>query len=122
MPLNKVNTAQAIRGRIKLLTNKQRKDCQDVIAQLVYADLGRSAGTLHRSGDARLDMQGFTSEGAANLQVQIGKGTAAAVLIASTTWTTTDPKNQIGVQNGVISVLNQSLDTETVWELQGQLP
>ena len=120
MPLTKINTDIPIRGRIIPNAN-QRRDCQAVIRELDFADLGRGQGTLHTVGVARLDMQGNTGT-AANLQVQIGTQTAAVALIANTVQTVTDPANQRGVVNGAISVLNQSLDSGTEWRLTGTLP
>ena len=121
MPLQKTNTGNAIRGRVDP-NARQRSDCQAVMAQLVFADLGRGPGTLHEVGDARLDMQGRTAAGDANLQVQIGRGTVAAAMIANSVQQTTDPQNQRGAANGAISVLNQSMDSGTVWNLTGSLP
>ncbi|MDX0698132.1 hypothetical protein [Sinorhizobium medicae] len=120
MPLTKTNTNNAIRGRITP-NGKQEKDCQAVIAEITFADLGRGAGTLHTVGGARVDMQGPTKEGA-NIQVQIGKGTVAAAIISNSVQQTTDPANQRGAANATISVLNQSMDSGTVWELTGTLP
>jgi hypothetical protein len=57
-----------------------------------------------------------------NLQVQIGVGTVAAALIDNSVLQTTDPANQRGASKGAISVLNQSLDSGTVWTLTGTLP
>lgn len=121
MPLNKINTNNPIRGVI-VPNAAQRSDCQAVIALLTYADLGRGAGTLHTVGVARLDMQGRTAAGDANIQVQIGGGSVAAAMIAASAQHATDPANQSGVANGAISVLNQSMDTRTVWNLTGSLP
>ena len=121
MPLTKTNTGNAIRG-IVVPTAAQQRDCQAVIALLDFADLGRGAGTLHRVGDVRLDMQGNTAAGDANLQVQLGGGTVAAALIANSVLAITDLMNQNGARNGVISVLNQSMDFSTVWSLTGTLP
>ena len=121
MALTKTDTGNPIRG-IVIPNNAQRSDCQDVIAQLTFADLGRGAGTLHTSGNARLDLQGHTANGSVNLQVQIGGGTTAAALVAPTVLQITDPINQRGGANGAISVLNQSLDSGTVWTLTGTLP
>ncbi|MCA6384535.1 MAG: hypothetical protein IM605_02505 [Cytophagales bacterium] len=121
MPLTKTNTGSAIRGRVNP-NQAQRRDCQEVIARVNFADLGRGARTLYTVGVARLDMQGHTAEGDANLQVQIGGGTVAAAIIANTVQRTTNLENQRGVSNGVISVLTQSLDTGTVWNLTGSLP
>ena len=121
MPLTKANTNNAIRGRI-VPNAGQRTDCQDVIAMLSFADLGRGAGTLHVSGVARLDLQGHTAAGDVNLQIQIGGSTAAAALVAATVLQIADPTNQRGGANGAISVLNQSLDSGTVWNLTGILP
>jgi hypothetical protein len=67
-------------------------------------------------------MQGRTGTGDANIQVQIGNGTAAAAIITTSVLQTQDPANQRGAANGAISVLNQSLDTGTVWTLSGTLP
>lgn len=121
MPLTKTNTGNAIRG-IAVPNAAQRRNCQAVIALLDFADLGRGAGTLHSVGDVRLDMQGYTAGGDANLQVQIGGGTVAASLIANSVLAITDPMNQNGARNGAISVLNQSMDFGTVWSLTGTLP
>jgi hypothetical protein len=119
MPLIKTNTHNAIRGKVVLNADK-RKDSYAVIAKIKFADLGRGAGTLHTSGSARLDMQGHTADGD-NLQVQIGNGTVSAVLVADSVLQTKDQVNQRGVQNAVISVLNQSVDTGTIWKLTGSL-
>ncbi|MDX0256581.1 hypothetical protein GOC32_16635 [Sinorhizobium meliloti] len=121
MPLTKTNTNNAIRGRT-IPNSGQRKDCNAVIAKITFADLGRGAGTLHTLGDARVDMQGRTAAGDANIQVQIGKGTVAAAIIFNSVQQTTDPANQRGAAKGTISVLNQSMDTGTVWNLTGTLP
>lgn len=121
MPLTKTNSNNVIRGII-VPNAGQRRDCQDVIALLDFADMARGAGTLYTVGAARLDMQGHTAAGDANLQVQIGGGTVAAALIADSVSTITDPMNQNGARNGAISVLNQSMDSGTVWNLTGTLP
>ena len=121
MPLTKTNTGNAIRG-IVVPTAAQRHDCQDVIALLDFTDMGRGPGTLHTVGVARLDMQGRTAAGDANLQVQIEGGTVAAALIANSVLIITDPTNQRGASNGAISVLNQSMDTGMVWTLTSTLP
>lgn len=121
MPLLKQDTRNRIRGSI-IPNGGQRSDCQTVIASLTFADLTRGSGTLHTHGIARLDMQGRTAQGEANLAVQIGNGTVAQALIASSVLRTNDPRNQIGAANGAISVLNQSLDTQTIWNLSGSLP
>src|SRR5437016_4861310 len=121
MPLNKINTGNPIRSII-VPNAAQRTDCQDVIAKLTFADLGRGAGTLYTVGVARLDMQGHTGGGDANLQVQIGTRTASAALIANSVLQTKGPENQRGAANGSISVLNQSLDSGTIWNLTGTLP
>lgn len=106
------------------LTNAQREACHNVISQFEFSDLSRQAGTLHVSNDrvARLDLQGRMHEGTVNLQVQIGDSSVAAALIAREVCTIDDPINQVGGRNGVISVLNQSLDTGTIWKLVGTLP
>lgn len=121
MPLTRTNTGNPIRG-ILVPNAAQRRDCQAVIALLTFADMGRGSGTLHTSGVARLDMQGRTAAGDANLQVQIGGSTVAAALIANSVLATTDPTNQRGASNGAISVLNQSMDSGTIWNLTGTLP
>lgn len=121
MPLTKTQTQNAIRGRV-VANAQQRTDCQNVMKALQFADLGRGAGTLRTSGVARLDMQGRTAAGDANLQVQIGNGTVAAAIIANSVQHTADPNNQRGAVNGVISVLNQSMDNGYIWELTGTLP
>lgn len=122
MPLTKTNTGIAIRGRV-VPNASQRKDSQEVMAMAQFADLGRGAGTLHTSASrvARLDMQGQTAEGD-NLQVQIGTGTVAAVIVAATVQNTADPTNRRGVDNAINSVLNQSMDSGTVWKITGSLP
>ncbi|MBY5524414.1 hypothetical protein HFO60_26900 [Rhizobium leguminosarum] len=121
MPLTKTNTNNAIRGRI-VPSCGQRNDCKAVIAQITFADLGRGAGTLHSVGVARVDMQGRTAAGDANIQVQMGGHTVAAAMIFNSVQQTTDPANQRGAANGTISVLNQSMDSGTVWNLTGTLP
>ncbi len=97
-------------------------DCQNVIALFTYDDLGRKAGTLHNFGQARLDMQGITTNGYYNLQVQVGNYSVAAVLVSNTVLQTMDISNQKGISNAVISILNQSLDSGTIWKLSGSLP
>lgn len=121
MPLTKTNTGNAIHGRV-IPNAVQRRDCQAVIAQLNFADLGRGAGTLHTVGVVRLDMQGHNAAGDANIQVQIGGGTVAAAIIANSVQQTADSINQRGASNGAISVLNQSMDSGTIWHLTGTLP
>jgi hypothetical protein len=121
MPLTKTNTNSAIRGYVAP-TRAQRADCQAVIAQLTFADLGRGAGTLHTVGTARLDMQGRTAAGAANLQVQIGAASTSAAIVAASVQHIADPANQRGAASATISVLNQSLDSATIWDLTGTLP
>ena len=121
MALIKTNTGNAILGIVVPNAN-QRKDCYKVIALLDFADLGRGAMTLHEIDDIRLDMQGRTAAGDANLAVRIGRGVCASALISNTALLTTDLTNQKGVSNAVISVLNQSLDTGTNWMLTGALP
>lgn len=121
MPLTRTNTGNPIRG-IQVPNAAERRDCQAVIVMLTFADIGRDPRTLHTSGSARLDIQGRTSSGDVNLQVQIGESTVAAALIANSVLTTRDPTNQRGVSNGAISVLNQSMDSGTVWTLTGNLP
>lgn len=121
MPLTKTNTQNQIRGII-VPKAAERRDCHAVIAQIDFDDLGRGSGTLHTSGVARIDMQGRTFGGDANIQVQIGGATAAAVMVANSVLGTKDQTNQRGVSNAVISALNQSLDTCKVWEVAGELP
>ena len=121
MPLIKTDTGNPIRGIIVPNAN-QREDCYAVIAMLDFADLGRGPGTLHVSGVARLDLQGHTAAGDVNLQVQIGGGSVVAALVAPTVLAIPDPANQRGAANGTISVLNQSMDTGTIWTLTGTLP
>jgi hypothetical protein len=121
MPLTKTNSGNAIRGLVPV-NNAVRSQCQGVIAQFVYADLGRGAGTLHTNGNARLDMQGKTATGASNLQVQVGGGSVAAAIVDASVLQTSDAQNQAGVKNAVISILNQSMDSGTVWNLTGKLP
>lgn len=120
MPLTKATTNNIIRGRI-IPNGKQRQDCQAVIVKLTFADYGRGAGTLHKEGAARLDMQGRTATGA-NIQVQIGDLTVAAALIDDTVLATTDPINRIGASRAGISALNQSMDSGQVWSVTGTLP
>lgn len=121
MAIVKANSGNAIAGII-VPNAAQRAACQDVIAQLQFADLGRGAGTLHTVGAARLDMQGRTAAGAANLQVQIGGNTAACALVAATVQGINDPQNRVGGANAAISALNQSLDSGTIWNVTGTLP
>ncbi|MBY3447186.1 hypothetical protein HFN83_32195 [Rhizobium laguerreae] len=121
MLLIKTNTNNAIGGKT-IPNSGQRNDCKAVIAQITFADLGRGDGTLHTVGVARFDMQGRTAAGDANIQVQMGGGTVAAAMIFNSVQQTTDPANQRGAANGSISVLNQSMDSGTVWNLTGTLP
>jgi len=120
MPLNKNDTGNPIRGNIPL-NAAQRAQCQAVIAALEYADLSLS-GTRHTVGTARLDIQNPPAGGGVNLQVQVANYTVAAVVIAATALQERDPVNRIGVVNGAISALNQSLDNGNVWELTGSIP
>ncbi|RYC32450.1 hypothetical protein D3273_08650 [Lichenibacterium minor] len=121
MPLHRVNTGRVIPG-IVIPNTAQRADCQNVMAMLDYADIGRGAGTLHTSGVARLDMQGRTAAGDANLQVQIGGGTVSALLVSNTAQHETNHQNQVGVANAAIGTLNQSMDSGTIWHLNGSIP
>lgn len=121
MPLTKTNTGNAI-PRIVVPNARQRERCYEVIAQLDFADLGRGAMTLHTVDDVRLDMQGRTAAGDANLAVQIGGGVCASAVISHTALIVNNTENQRGVSNAAISVLNQSLDTGNNWTLTGQLP
>jgi len=121
MPLTKTNSGNAIRGLVPA-NQAVRSQCQGVTALFAYADLGRGAGTLHVNGNARLDMQGKTASGASNLQVQVGGGTVAAALVDASVQQTKDAQNQAGVKNAVISILNQSMDSGTIWNLTGKLP
>ncbi|PRP90769.1 hypothetical protein ENSA5_62030 [Enhygromyxa salina] len=121
MPLVKVNTGVAIPHAV-VPNAGQRRDCHDVIAQLQFADLGRGPGTLHTVGAVRLDMQGHNAAGDANIQVQIGGGSCASALISHTVLAITDPANQRGGAQGARSVLEQSLDSVTNWQLNGTLP
>lgn len=121
MPIVKANSGTAIAGII-VPNAAQKTACQDVIAQLQFADLGRGPGTLHTVGVARLDMQGHTAAGVANLQVQIGGNTAACALVAGSIQAITDPTNQRGGANAAISALNQSLDSGTIWNVTGNVP
>lgn len=121
MPLNRINTGIAIRGRVTP-NQGQRNQCHAVIAKLEFEDLDRGKQTLYTNGDARLDIQGRTASGDVNLQVQIGRGTVAAALVANSALQPTDEANKRGVRNNAISVLNQSMDFGTVWRLTGTLP
>ena len=121
MPLTKTDSGNRIRG-VGQPTPRQRSDCHEVIAQLDFADLGRGAGTLHEFGQVRLDLQGRTGAGDVNLQVQIGRATVAAALIAHTVLGAGDEANRRGAASAAISVLNQSLDSGTIWHLAGSLP
>jgi hypothetical protein len=120
MPIRKTRDTQ-IRGHIQP-NAKQRKECQALINQIKFADLGRSAKTLYKSAGARLDMQGSTSDGGKNLQVQIGDDTAAAALLAKTVLAEKDATNQKGVANATISALQQSLDSGYVFKVTGSIP
>jgi hypothetical protein len=121
MPIVKANSGNPIAGVI-VPNAAQRNACQDVIAQLVFADLGRGAGTLHTVGVARLDMQGHNAAGAANLQVQIGNSTVACALVAGSIQAMGDAANQRGGAAAAISALNQSLDSGTIWNVTGSVP
>ena len=123
MPLERKNTENDVRGAIAL-TKAQCESCYNVISKFDFADLFRTPRTLHISDDnvARLDLQGRTKEGVVNLQVQIGSFSVAAVLIAPDVCAIEDPQNQVGGRKGVISVLNKSLETTTIWTLGGTLP
>ncbi|UJX41480.1 hypothetical protein K9F62_01915 [Desulfovibrio sp. JY] len=120
MPLQKTNTGNIIPG-IFPLNATQRQDCHKAIGQIVFADLGRGPGTLHISGCARVDVQSVSPRGV-DLNVQIAGSSVAAALVALTVLQITDPVNQVGGANGAISVLEQSLDTGTIWHLDGTLP
>jgi hypothetical protein len=122
MSLVKTNTNQPIRDVLANPNKKMRAECHCVIAMLTFADLQRGPGTLHTEGDVRLDMQGRISGGGVNLQIQIGGRTIAAVIVAATVQQVADPDNQRGVANAVISALNQSLDSGTIWQVSGTLP
>lgn len=120
MPLARTDTGNEIRGRT-VPNRVQEELCHRVIAQFNFSDLGRGAGTLHQEGGVRLDMQGRTAAGV-NIQVQIGQSTVAAAIVNDTVQQTSDPNNQRGAANAVISVLEQSMDSGTIWNVTGSLP
>ena len=107
--------------------NAQRGSCQNVIAQLQYADLWRGAGTLRDNGVIRVDMQGHIPGPPIqyNMQVQVngiqGKSTVAHAIISSTIQTA-DSANQRGALRSVIAALNQSLDTGNSYTVTGTSP
>jgi hypothetical protein len=63
-----------------------RKEAIAMISDVSAEDLGRSAGTLHggRGDSIRVDMQGQTSSGHSNIQIQLngvrGNSTIATIL------------------------------------------
>jgi hypothetical protein len=74
----------------------------------------------------RIDMQGTTTGTADtpvqhNLQLQMGNSTIAHVNV-SVSVKTTDPINQKGVVNKVVSALNQSMDTGLSYAVEGSIP
>ena len=121
MPLNQVNTGTPIPNVLANPNAAQHANSQAVIAQLTFANLGRGPMTLHTVGVARLDMQGHTAAGAANLQVQIGGQTIAAAVVAATALVAAGG-HQNGVAHAARAVLVQSMNTGTIWHLNGALP
>lgn len=127
MPINVV-AGGAINNRYpNALNGTQRSDAQAVIALLDYADLFRGAGLLRKSGTMRVDMQGVIpgTPVRSNIQVQVnGVNGFSTVAHAdfSRNLDTTDPANQRGALNKVISALNQSLDHGTSYTVSGTNP
>lgn len=123
MALKTINTQNEIRNSISL-NKKLNKTCCDVIIQFEFDDLFHKQGTLHESDDrqVRLDLQGRTQNGTVNLQVQIGRHSVAAVLIAPEICTLDVPEHQGIACESVITILKQSLTTGTIWQLSGSLP
>ncbi len=129
MPITKQNTNRPIRNtntrgtqiQAVNLTNGQRAACQNVIAQLTFADLSGRARTIHTNHPARLDLQGILANGSLNLQVQVGANSVAGALVESSSLLTQDSANQRGVARAVISALNQSLDSNTMWRVFGNV-
>ncbi|HEU0012566.1 MAG TPA: hypothetical protein VFQ45_02745 [Longimicrobium sp.] len=66
-----------------LTNSKMRKEAAELIGQVDYAGIWRGAGTIAKSDTMRIDNQGKTSGGAANLQIQVGSGTIAHVQVSA---------------------------------------
>jgi hypothetical protein len=126
-----VTAGAAIRGRY-VANAGERAVAQALMTQLQYDDLWRGSGTVRndRAGGMRIDMQGTTTATPTtpvqhNLQVQkngVSGNSTVAHANVSVTLQTTDPMNQRGVVNKVISALNQSMDTGHSYTVTGSIP
>ncbi|MCE8034447.1 MAG: hypothetical protein LPK20_13240 [Halomonas sp.] len=68
------------------MNQTQHGDAVTAINSLTDTAIWRGAGTIISQGTVRIDVQGYTSDGDLNLQVQIngvsGNSTVAAILVA----------------------------------------
>ena len=109
------------------LNANQRNAAHNLIAQLQFADLWRGPGTLHTSGNMRIDMQGVIpaagqTPAQQNIQVQTGNLTIAHANVSHSMGNITNPENQLGAVRRVISALEQSLDTGHSFTVTGTIP
>ncbi len=89
-------------------------DAVTAINALEYHHLWRGPGTAIRSGTVRIDLQGYTTAGQMNLQVQInGVGapsTVATVLVAATCQALPPPSQRGGPQQiEIVRVIKSAL-------------
>ncbi|KAG0633584.1 hypothetical protein HOY80DRAFT_929857 [Tuber brumale] len=61
-----------------------------------------SAGTIHFDQDFRLDMQGKTTNGGYNLQIQINRGTTISTLKAAAPRTVAGPVIATGTESATV--------------------
>jgi hypothetical protein len=97
------------------INSRTRENAHAAIGKVGYADLSRGAGTLHTSGNVRVDMQGHTQTHS-NIQAQVGGSTVAGALVDHGLHSS-DPANQRGIARGARSALEQSLDDGHMYHL-----
>jgi len=123
--------SSAIPNRYCGMNSSQQEAAREAIDNLQYADVFRGAKSKVSQDAAktmRVDVQGDVTETGSpikkNIQVQVngvsGHSTVAAVLV-STSATTADPTNRLGVERLVKKALRWSLTSKSVIEVQGAI-
>jgi hypothetical protein len=86
MAIQKNQGAQLPNAFPNALTNARHTDAVNAINALDYADLWGAPGTKTSRGTMRVDLQGYTTTGEANLQLQVngvnGNSSVAGILIS----------------------------------------
>ncbi len=81
-PLQLLTTDGSEMAGVVVPNGSQQGQIETLLGKITdVGSLMRSARTLDTEGDVRLDMQGMTSSGYYNLQIQIGSKTVATVLL-----------------------------------------